>query len=70
MVMEREYYSSPLYFLSTYGHLATKCHILPQLKNLKGILPLYFLGPPFIFLTNCAFSFLDSKLEESLDISS
>jgi hypothetical protein len=60
MVMERYSPSSSLSSLSTYGHLATKCPILPQLKHLKGILPLYFQGPPFSFLTNCVSSVSNS----------
>jgi hypothetical protein len=70
MVMEKYSSSSSLSSLFAYGHLATKCHILPQLKHLMGGLPLYFPGPPFHFLTNCVSSISYSKLEKSLNLSS
>jgi hypothetical protein len=54
MVMKRDSSSSSLYSLFSYDHLLEKCPISPQLKHLKGILPLYLLGPPFRFLTNCS----------------
>jgi hypothetical protein len=60
--------SSSLYSIFSYGHLVSKCPSLPQVKHLKGSLPLYVSYPLFIFLTNCVSSIYNSWIEMSYNL--